>query len=834
MARASIFKPEYSLRIQNISKSFPGVKALDSITLDLRRGEVHAVIGENGAGKSTLMKILAGAFEPEEGTLYINSKQIHTYSPKEAQKNGIAIICQEFNLIQNLTVAENICLGHEPGNLGWISKKEELKIAQAIFKELEENIPVKSPISRLSMAQQQLVEIAKALSLKTNILIMDEPASALSLTEREHLFALIRRLRKREITILYVSHNLDEVFKISDAVTVLKDGKLVCSKKTNELTEEELITAMVGRRIEYIFPKKNGNYGNPILHVKHLSSLPEIKDVSFQLRSGEILGLYGIVGSGRTELCKTLFGVRPFEGEIILADAVLTGHDPGTAVERGLALLTEDRKSEGLIMGQSIRKNMALPSLKKRQNFGIVNDRREKSGVRDLVEILKIKTPSIEKDVYSLSGGNQQKVVIGKWLLSKPKVLICDEPTRGVDIGAKLEIYAYLRNLADEGLAIIMVSSELPEILGMSDRILVMRQGRITAEFDGREATEENVLAQAIGTGLRSPGSLDSPGSLKPSNGPDDTLPLIQRLALLSDKVVYIFLALLAAAGIISSSKFLNGYNLTSIIRYAAALGIVSMGQSFVMIAGGVDLSISSVITLTTVISASIILSQDAMILPAVASVVGVGVLIGVINGFSIVKLKIPPFIATLGVMSIGKGTVLLITRGPIGSISRTFGLFSRGSIGPVPSALLLSSFVFAIASFIMEKTRYGKHLFAIGGNREAARLAGIHVKWLEFSAYIVSSLCAVTAGLYLTSRMGVGDPTVGPGFELDSIIAVLIGGIPFGGGKGTIPGVIAGVLLLSVLGNLLTLWNLHSWYHQITRALILLATIALFKRYSG
>jgi len=795
------------------------VQALEGVSFVVQRGEVHAVVGENGAGKSTLMKILAGALAPDSGTVRLQGTEIESYDPESARRMGIGIIYQEFNLIPYLNGAENISLGREPTKGGLISKGEEAALARYWLKELEVEVPLDQPVTRLSVAGRQLIEIAKALSLNASILIMDEPASALSEQEREHLFSLIDRLREKGITVLYVSHSLEEVFHIADRVTVLKDGERVCTKNIEETDPEELITCMVGRKLDRVFPEKGKSAGATLLEVRNLHSGAEVQGVSFSLQRGEILGIYGLVGAGRTELCKALFGARPASGEVRLEGKQVRLSSPNRAVGQGIGLLTEDRKEEGLILELSVRKNMVLPSLNARQTLGFIHRDSERRVTSAMVDKLRIKTPSLEKEVFYLSGGNQQKVVIGKWLLSEPRILICDEPTRGVDVGAKMEIYRHLRSLAEQGLGIVMISSELPEILGMCDRVLVMRKGEISAEFPSREATEEKVMAAALGRRRAE----------QQRKAPRKSAAI--RFDLRSDLVVYVTLIALFLSGVFSSPSFLNSYNLTSIIRHAAALAIVTMGQGMVMIAGGVDLSVSATITLTTILSAGLMAGRNEMILPAVLACLAVGLIMGCINGFAVVKLKVTPFIATLGVMSIGRGVVLLITHGPIGAIGPVFRLISRGSLGPIPSALIISILVFGLAALVMNRSRYGRYLFSLGGSREVSRLAGIKVPRIEFSSYLVSGLCAALTGLYLSSRMSVGDPSVGPGFELDSIIAVLIGGIPFGGGRGNILGVIAGVLLISVLGNLLNLWNLQTWYHQIARAVILLTAISIIKQ---
>jgi ABC-type sugar transport system ATPase subunit/ribose/xylose/arabinose/galactoside ABC-type transport system permease subunit len=822
---------DLALKIENLSKRFPGVQALDSVCLEIRKGEVHAVIGENGAGKSTLMKILAGAEKPDEGSIFVNGQKIDNFEPQSARRMGIGIIFQEFNLIAHLSAAKNIALGRELHRFGWISNKIEINAAGKWLCEIEASVAATDPVDRLSVGQQQQIEIAKALSQNAAILIMDEPASALSAGERRHLFALIDKLRQNGITVVYVSHSLEEIFRVSDRVTVLKDGKLVFTKPIQQTSADDLITAMVGRQLERVYPPKAQHTGTPVLSVKNLGSGTKLKDVSFELKRGEILGVYGLVGAGRTELCKALFGVQPSTGQIALHAETLLTHYPSAAIRNRMAFLTEDRKAEGLIMGLTLRENIALPSLTKRAHWGIIQHKVERREILNICQKLKIKTPSIENDVFYLSGGNQQKAVIGKWLLSDPRILICDEPTRGVDLGAKMEIYAHLRDLADQGLAIILVSSELPEIIGMSDRILVMRDGKVACQFEAAGATEEKILTAGLSESATPESETPVAGQPEMDESRLTKAVRIRKHMIQADLVVFLTLLCLIGVGIFTSDSFLNKINLTSIMRDAAALGIVSMGQAVVMLGGGLDISVGSIVSLTTILAALLMNGSDGMIPIAVMVCLGAGMIVGLLNGVAVARLNIVPFIATLGMMSVVHGVVLLIAHGPVGSVGKVFRYISRGSVGPFPSALLIIFFVFSAAVLVMNKTIYGRHLAATGANCEVARLAGIRISRVTISAYIVSALCAVFAGLYLTSRMGMGDPLVGRGFEVDSIIAVLIGGVPFGGGRGNILGVIAGVILLAVLGNLLNMWNLHSWYHQIVKAVILLVAISIFKQ---
>ncbi len=822
---------ETAIEVCGVTKGFPGVQALRGVSFSVRKGEVHAVVGENGAGKSTLMKILAGAQAPDSGSVSLFGKLVGTFTPDHARRAGVAIIYQEFSLIPNLSAAGNISLGREPHRLGWLRRREEVRRARRVLEELGMTQPPTRRVGRLSVADQQLVEIAKALSEDASILIMDEPASALSIEERDRLFAIVERLRSRGLAVLYVSHHLDEVFRLADRITVLKDGELVLTKEKAATDRNEIITCMVGRKLDQVFPERAAQIGATALAVHHLESAPRLRDASLELHKGEIVGLYGLVGAGRTELCQALFGARRSRGTVELEGERVRLRSPHAAIRRRIAFVTEDRKREGLVLGLSVRENLALPSLARRQRGSLVRTREERGVVGRIIDLLGIRTPSPETVAVQLSGGNQQKVVIGKWLLTEPSVLICDEPTRGIDVGSKAEIYARLRRLANDGMAILMVSSELPEILGMSDRIVVMREGRTVGEIAGSEATEEKVMSIALAEDAAA--TCDATDEAEACADSPWRRAWRRWVALSATTEFIVIGALLALviAGAVTSSTFLGAYNLTIILRYAAALGLVAIGQAVAMQAGGVDLSVGSTITLAMMAAATVMGGNDGMILPAALAAIGVGLAVGAVNGLAVVGLRIAPFIATLGVMSLSRGVVFLITHGPVGSIGKGFRAFSRGAVGPVPAAFFIVVAAFAIAILVMNATRYGRHVFAVGGSQEVARLAGIRVRSVVFSTFLVSGVCAAVAALYLTSRTGSASPSVGPEFALDSIIAVLIGGIPFGGGRGNILGVLAGVLLLAVLGNLLSAWNLSSWYYQIARALVLLAAIAVVKK---
>lgn len=503
----NVTENEPLVQIKKISKSFPGVQALDGVDFKVYGGETVALLGENGAGKSTLMKILSGVYHPDSGEVIVGGQTIVHESVQKAQELGISIIYQEFNLTPNQSVSANIFLGREPrqkgllGKLGFVDRQFALRETQVLLKRVGARFSPEAKIRQLSVAEQQMVEIAKSLATKSKVIIMDEPTSALGKEDVKVLFEIIRNLKSQGLGIIFITHRMEEVFEIADRIVVLRDGKFVKEMKVEETDTNELIMLMVGRKLDReSFQWKTSQPGNLALEVKNLKRGDKLKDISFSVKRGEIFGIAGLVGAGRTETVRAIFGADQIEsGEIWIHDQKVKISNPVDAVRAGLALVPESRQAQGLVLKQSIERNILLPNLKILSRARIVNLKAVRTLVSDFIQRLKIRTPSAQQRVMNLSGGNQQKVVIAKWLASNPKVLILDEPTRGIDVGAKAEIYAIMHALAEEGIGIIMISSELPEVLLMSDRIMVMYEGRVTGILSRAEATQENIMAYASG-----------------------------------------------------------------------------------------------------------------------------------------------------------------------------------------------------------------------------------------------------------------------------------------------------------------------------------------------
>ena len=489
-----------SLRLKNIRKEFPGVLALDDVSLEAKAGSVHALMGENGAGKSTLIKILAGAYSKDQGTILFDDKEVNIDNPNDSLNLGIKVVYQEIALIPEFTVAENIFLEKFPVNsLGIVNWKKLYNDCNNLLKKIGFNLNVKEKVVDLSISEQQIVEIARAIFQNALVVVMDEPTSSLTPNEIEKLFEVIENLKKNNIAIIYITHKIDEIFKIANEVTVLRDGKLISNRDINDTSEEILIQDMVGRKVEQKFERPNKSFDKVLMNIKNISTKSKLKDISFDLYKGEILGFFGLMGAGRTELAKAIYGYDNISnGSIEVDGQILKKFNTQTMVKNGVGYVTEDRKGEGIIKDMNLRENMSLPSLEIFEKFLTINKSKEKKISNQYIDKFEVKTPSSERLITLLSGGNQQKILLSRWLIRNLKIIILDEPTRGVDIGAKTEILRLINDLAKDGLSVILMTSEMNDLLTLSDRIIVMAGGKISKEFDRNEATQEEIFKASV------------------------------------------------------------------------------------------------------------------------------------------------------------------------------------------------------------------------------------------------------------------------------------------------------------------------------------------------
>ena len=825
-----------AVAMTDIVKAFPGVRALNNVSFDCRAGEVHALVGENGAGKSTLIKILGGAIAPDSGRIEISGKPVSFSHPIEAQKAGISIVHQEFNLLPQRTVAQNIWLGREPTRHGVVDNGEMTRATAALFREIgiDRWVTPGAMVVDLAVAQQQLVEIAKALSFKPKALVMDEPTAALNDPEVVVLFSIVRRLRERGLAIVYISHRLSEVFQLASRITVLMDGRVVGTVEAAGTTPATLVKMMVGRELSDLFPPRAaaGSVGPALLTLED-GDTGVIHGVDLTLRAGEITGLAGLQGAGRTEVAAALFGRTPLiEGRLTVKGNAVRLRSPRDAIRAGIGYLTANRKEEALVLQQSVRDNILLglramrPLLSGRYFEGASG----KAPVAALEKLVDLRAPSLETKIIQLSGGNKQKAVIARWYALWPDILIFAEPTRGIDVGAKAAIHRLMREIADSGRAILLISSELPELLGISDRILVLRNGRVAGALPGG-AAESEVMAlaaqpvEADGRGGASE-TVSGAGSTR-SNSWRALTKLPFAYALLLTTFLASWLLVLA----FGHGTFVNVPNLENIVTRSVALGITAVGQTFAILVGSVDLSVANLISATSVLASFIMQGSVARIPAAIGAVVLLGVAIGILNGLVITRLKVNPLIATLGVGLLLQGFLSASFNNFSGEVAPSFQSLAYGSIGVVPISPLLLAATALLGAFTLRYTRFGAHVFAVGGDKESARLSGIRSDRVVMFTHVIASLCAVLTGLYLASRLRAGAPWIGRAgvYDMESIAVTVIGGTSFSGGRGSIGGTIAGVLVFGILDSLFNQLGINAYLKQVLRGFIIVGAISSY-----
>ncbi|HQP97550.1 MAG TPA: ATP-binding cassette domain-containing protein [bacterium] len=818
------------LTLHRISKSFPGVHALREVDLDLQPGEIHALVGENGAGKSTLIKILAGIHPPDSGEILHNGNPVRITDPIRSRALGIAVIHQELDLFPDLSLTENLFLGRGllkgPGPiLRW---KDNHRRARDIFQQLGEKLPPETAGRALSAAQRQMVEIAAALAQQSRIIVMDEPTASLTEREVRILFDQVENLKRSGAAILYVTHRMNEVFAIADRVTVLRDGQRVLSVPTRDTNRDEMIHAMVGRDVSAFFPKEETRAGDPALQVRDFTDQNgAFHNIYLTLHHGEIVGLYGLVGAGRSELAQAIFGLRKSTGEIELEGNRRLFLSPGDALDAGVVYVPEDRLVQGLFHDLTVRDNMTIAILRELSRYSLVDRREERNRVTEQIAALDIRTRGPEQVASTLSGGNQQKVVLGRWLLSKPRVLILDEPTRGVDVGAKAEIHRLMSRLASEGMAILLISSELPEVLGMSDRIGVMREGRLVAQFQRSEANEERVGRSAFPEDM-SPKTFAEDSARQSVAEQKSTTRFLKTLSHRRETILTLFL--LGVVPILAwlTPGFATVQNVRDILTNISVLSIAATGMTLVIVAGGIDISVGAILAASATCAALLAKSgwEFAPILLAACLAGGV---LGFINGGVSVFGRVHPIIVTLGTMGIYRGLIVLWTRGRwVMNVPETLTDFGQGNWLAIPIPVWTAGMVVILFGLALRYLEAGRMVYASGSNPRAARLIGIHSGKVLIWTFTLCGLLTGLGGVIYAGRYGEVQTNTGIGFELKIIAATVIGGTNIMGGSGSVFGSLLGSLLLGILSNAMVLLHISTYWEGVAVGVFILGAVVV------
>ena len=814
------------LRAQGICKSFPGVKALDNVDIACYPGEIVGLIGENGAGKSTLMKILSGVYSKDSGAVYIDGVEKAAKNPAAAQKYGIAMVYQDTLLAGDLTVSQNIFIGHELLRKGgFLDLKGMERKGLELISTFGVEIDPKSLVKELTIAQKQLVEIAKALSHPTKLLILDEPTSALSPSEANKLFEVLKGIKEQGICVLFISHRLPEVLAVCDRIIVMRDGCVTGEVERDSADEKLLIKMMVGREPDKFFgrvenkPETTGK----LLEVKELGVKGSFADASFHVNAGEIVGMFGIAGNGQREIMRALAGLLPpSQGEILVGGIRAVVDSPQSAMKAGISCLTDERRTEGLFQPLSISENISLYNLKKTSSMGIMQKQTEKSNSDVSIAKFDIKCVDERQKVMELSGGNQQKVIFSANHLKKPKVYLFCEPTVGIDVASKEQIYTFIRELAASGAAIVVLSSDIVEVICLSDRILTVSMGKITADIPGDEATEESVMNNAMSGGLTQ--KHKAAGNERKKSG------LSRFIARQSNIIVVVFIILvLAFLGISRSDFFFTPYNLGNILLQMSPLAIIALGQSMVIMSGGIDLSVGGVVSMTTAIASYWIVGDNFVL--GIIGCVFIGLLAGMLNGLLITKLKMPDIIVTLATLTGINGIALLIRPTAGGRIAQALNSFVNIRIfGELPMITIFTIIIFVVFALLLRYTKRGTYIYAVGSNRDAAYGAGIQVDRIKILVYSLSGVLTALGGLIQTGRIMTGDPRIGAAFTMKSVTAVVVGGIVITGGRGSVIGALLGALMILLMENILNMLRVSAYYQYVWIGVILLAAVGLDK----
>jgi ribose transport system ATP-binding protein len=814
------------LILSNISKSFAGVAALQDVSLEVREGEIHALLGENGAGKSTLMNIASGTLQPDAGTIEINGNQIASLNPYQATENGLAIVHQHPAVLPDLTIQENIRISVPDKFL-----QSEGSVEATMRKILDDfglTASLKDRVETLSIAQQHLLDLAKAFVVNPRVLILDEPTAPLGQESVEILFDRVKKIVKTGTSVVYITHRLAEVRELADRVTVLRDGKWRGVKEIAQISDDEIMTLIVGRELAAAFPPKHGavSTDKEFFKVDNISGA-DFHNVSLTANKGEIIGIAGVVGNGQSHLLRAIAGLDKFSGTIEINGEKTSGKE----LLNKAAYMPSDRHGEGLMMTLSVRENSAVNALNKFTSGLFVSRKKEIHIVHKSLQSLDVKAPSMDADVSALSGGNQQKIVMSRSLLSEPILIIADEPTQGVDVGARAEIYKILREVASQGIPVIVNSSDTKELEGLCDRVYVMSRGHVVSTLEGADITETKMVAAAI-----------SSTTLKKEDNQEisETKAKLRRI-LSSDYIPPMVLAMmitvLAFYIYSKNSNYFGDYNISAMLGLATGLGFISLGQTVVLMTGGIDLSVGPASGVLLVVGSFFINDKKSfgVITFGFILIAIVAVLIGVINGSLIRFAKFTPVAGTLTIYIalIGMGFLLRPAPGGYINTSVTDGLLAK--VGPIPITFIILVVLAIILEVLLRRTTWGVRLRASGSNEESARRLGVNINRTIIGAYVASALFAAMGSVIIMGIIGLGDPAQGKSYTLQSITAVVLGGTSLLGGRGSFFGSLLGSVLMVQVLNACTLLNLsQTWQYMFQGLLITFAAISYTLTRSG
>ena len=805
--------------LSGISKSYGGVHALTDVTLEVFPGEVHALLGENGAGKSTLMGIASGQIDPDEGAILFEGLLQTQLTPTDANALGIAMVHQHPALLPDLTVEENLRLGVLSEHLQFAGSTEASM--RALLDEVGMTVHLHDRVDTLSVANKHLLEVAKALTASPKLLILDEPTAPLGKDSVDLLFEHVRTAAARGTAVVYITHRLAEVRLLADRVTVLRDGMVSGSATVDDVTDDQLLTWIVGRRlIGSAFPPKPviSEESEEYLRAIHLTG-EAFADVSFSVRQGEILGVAGVVGNGQSELLAALAGLTPFAGSVEIGGKPYSPN----ALRTRSAYMPADRHREGLMMTLSVRENAAVSALRRFRRRLFVRRSIETPIVQTELKTLDVRTPSLEANVTSLSGGNQQKVVMSRALMSQPNMLIADEPTQGVDVGARAEIYRILREVADEGIPVVVASSDAHELEGLCDRVIVMSRGQVVVELGGDDVNEQQIVRAAVSaTGLKE----------RASGAERDRSSSLRRFVQ-GDYAPVLILALviLGLAGYIFSGndRYFSAFNINSVLTLASALGFIAIGQTIVLLVAGIDLSVGPLAGFLVVVGSFFLVDGNpfGLMLLGLVAMASVAIAVGATNGALIRFVRFTPVAATLTTYIALGGLAFVVRDRPGGFISRTVTDLIMRKLGPVPWSFVALAVATAVMEYGLRRRGWGQRIRAIGSDEDSARRLGIPVNRTAMSAYMAASTFVFLGAIVLLATLGIGDPAQGAGFTLSSVTAVVLGGTSLLGGRGTYVGTLFGALLIVQVQNATVFLGLsQTWQYFFQGALIMVAAL--------